>query len=118
MLEGGGVVDEVRPHLAEDGIDLVLIDDVRNPEPQRGLRRDAAQLRGEVVEAAFVVVDEVQLARSEAEYLAHELGANRTSSAGYQHHLVLHRTAAGCVIDLDGLASEEVFEGDVAQRVA
>src|SRR5687767_1923005 len=115
MLVGGGVEDDLGTDALEDAAHLLRVGDITDPALEVDAHTRARQFQVEVMEAGFVVVQEMQAGGAEGEYLAGELAADRAGGTGDQDDAVAQAVQALGVVNLDGLAADQVLDGQLTQ---
>src|ERR1035437_119539 len=117
VLVRGGVEDGVGAEPIEHLSEPPGVPQVGDDRHQVGLWEAPAQLVGDLEDLVLAVVQDEELGRGKGRDLAAQFGTDGAPGAGDQHDLASHQLADSGEVGDDGVATKEVLDGDLAQRL-
>ena len=119
VLVGGEMEHDLRTGGLEDVLEAAAVGDVNEPGPHGDIAAGALHhLDAQLVHAGLVGVDEVEGARPVVHDAARKLGADAAGGTCDQNDAPGNGGATGGIVDVHGLAGQEVLDGDLAHLAA
>ena len=114
VLVGCGVIDDRRRVLAQDLVQARAVLDAPDLGVEGSLGKDCAHFAIDFEQGSFGDLEADDAGGVEAGDLAAQFGTDGAGGAGDQDDFAFERAADLVLFEADGVAAEEVFDGDVA----
>jgi hypothetical protein len=116
VLVRRGVEDGVGAAVVEDGVESLLVTDVCDDWGDVELGERCEELGLDVEDRVFAVTKDYEAGWLELGKLTAELASDRPAGAGYEDGAAFTEVSDGGEVGLDRVATEQVFDLDVAKR--